>query len=68
MNARELAKRIHAEGVTLRPLTFQPTFHKHGGKRCVGLQVHLSDAARARTYQLYLRLIAETPFSSWSKR
>jgi uncharacterized protein YbbC (DUF1343 family) len=60
VNARELAKRVHAEGLTLRPLTFQPTFHKHGGKRCFGLQVHVRDPARARTYHLYLRLIAET--------
>jgi uncharacterized protein YbbC (DUF1343 family) len=60
VNARELVKRVHAEGVTLRPLTFQPTFHKHGGKRCFGMQVHVRERQRARTYQLYLRLIAET--------
>jgi uncharacterized protein YbbC (DUF1343 family) len=59
VNARELVKRVHAEGVTLRPITFQPTFHKHGGKRCSGVQVHLVERQRARTYQLYLRLIAE---------
>jgi uncharacterized protein YbbC (DUF1343 family) len=57
--ARELAKRVHAEGVTLRPITFSPTFHKHGGQRCFGFQVHVRDRLRARTYQLYLRLIAE---------
>jgi uncharacterized protein YbbC (DUF1343 family) len=60
VNARELVKRVHAEGVTLRPITFQPTFHKHGGKRCFGVQVHVRERQRARTYQLYLRLIAET--------
>jgi uncharacterized protein YbbC (DUF1343 family) len=59
VNARELVKRVHAEGVTLRPITFQPTFHKHGGKRCLGVQVHVRERQRARTYQLYLRLIAE---------
>jgi uncharacterized protein YbbC (DUF1343 family) len=59
VNARELVKRVHAEGVTLRPITFQPTFHKHGGKRCFGVQVHVVERQRARTYQLYLRLIAE---------
>jgi uncharacterized protein YbbC (DUF1343 family) len=59
VNARELAKRVQTEGVTLRPITFQPTFHKHGGKRCSGVQIHVVDPQRARTYQLYLRLIAE---------
>ncbi len=57
--ARELARHVHAEGVHLRPMSFSPTFHKHAGQRCFGLQVHVLDPARARTYELYLRLIAE---------
>ena len=57
--AAELARRVTAPGVVLRPLSFQPTFQKHGGKRCYGLQVHVSDRAALRSYELYLRLIAE---------
>lgn len=54
--ARELAN--HAEGAVLRPLTFQPTFHKWAGQRCGGVQVHVTDAAKFRPYALYLRMIA----------
>jgi uncharacterized protein YbbC (DUF1343 family) len=59
LDAAELARRVHAEGVHLRPLTFSPTFHKHGKQRCFGLQVHVTDRRRVRSYHLYLRLIAE---------
>jgi uncharacterized protein YbbC (DUF1343 family) len=59
VDARELAQRVQADGVLLRPLSFSPTFHKHGGQRCSGLQVHVLDPRLLRSYQLYLRLIAE---------
>jgi uncharacterized protein YbbC (DUF1343 family) len=59
LQAGELAQRVQAEGVTLRPLSFSPTFHKHAGQRCFGLQVHVTERARLRSYALYLRLIAE---------
>jgi len=59
VDARELAQRVQADGVVLRPVSFSPTFHKHGGQRCSGLQVHVLDPQRLRSYQLYLRLIAE---------
>jgi uncharacterized protein YbbC (DUF1343 family) len=32
-------------GCRLRPCWFEPTFHKHVGKLCAGLQVHVDDAA-----------------------
>ena len=32
-------------GCRLRPCWFEPTFHKHAGKLCAGLQVHVEDAA-----------------------
>jgi uncharacterized protein YbbC (DUF1343 family) len=32
-------------GCRLRPCYFEPTFHKHTGKLCAGLQVHVDDAA-----------------------
>ena len=30
-------------GFALRPLVFQPTFHKHAGLACGGVQVHVTD-------------------------
>lgn len=57
-----LARRIHAEGlcpgVRLRPLQFEPTFHKFAGQTCGGVQVHVRDALAFRPYALYLRCIA----------
>jgi uncharacterized protein YbbC (DUF1343 family) len=53
-----LAARVSAPGVTLRPLTFTPTFHKHAGQLCGGVQVHVTDQAKLRSYPLYLRLLA----------
>jgi uncharacterized protein YbbC (DUF1343 family) len=32
-------------GCRLRPCSFEPTFHKHVGKLCAGIQVHVDDAA-----------------------
>jgi uncharacterized protein YbbC (DUF1343 family) len=59
VDAAELARRVRGDGVHLRPLSFSPTFHKHGKQRCFGLQVHVTDRRRVRSYSLYLRLIAE---------
>jgi uncharacterized protein YbbC (DUF1343 family) len=33
------------QGCRLRPCWFEPTFHKHSGTLCAGLQVHVEDAA-----------------------
>jgi uncharacterized protein YbbC (DUF1343 family) len=59
LDAAELARRVQSDGVHLRPLSFSPTFHKHAKQRCFGLQVHVTDRRRVRSYGLYLRLIAE---------
>jgi uncharacterized protein YbbC (DUF1343 family) len=32
-------------GCRLRPCWFEPTFHKHTGLRCAGLQIHVDDGA-----------------------
>src|SRR5215831_11226611 len=32
-------------GCRLRPCWFEPTFHKHVGKLCAGLQIHVEDAS-----------------------
>jgi len=34
-------------GCRLRPCWFEPTFHKHQGQLCAGLQVHVEDGAYA---------------------
>lgn len=59
LDGRALAERVRIEGAILRPTTFQPTFQKHGGKVCGGVQVHVTDPERFSPYAAYLRLIAE---------
>jgi len=34
-------------GCRLRECWFEPTFHKHAGQRCAGLQIHVDDGAYA---------------------
>jgi len=58
LDGRALAAAVQAPGATLRPLTFQPTFHKHAGRLCGGVQVHVDDPRALRSYALYLRAIA----------
>ena len=48
---REFAERLsaaHLPGVTFRPLTYRPTFQKHAGKDCGGVQLHVTDRAAFR--------------------
>ncbi len=33
------------EGCRLRPCYFEPTFHKHAGRRCAGFQIHTDHSA-----------------------
>jgi len=33
------------QGCRLRPCWFEPTFHKHAGKLCAGVQIHVDDGA-----------------------
>lgn len=44
-------------GFIARPLTFRPTFHKHAGLVCGGVQLHVTDAATFRPYATYVALI-----------
>jgi uncharacterized protein YbbC (DUF1343 family) len=57
--AGELVRRVQADGVTLRALSFSPMFHKHARERSFGVQVHVTDRRKLRSYELYLRMIAE---------
>jgi uncharacterized protein YbbC (DUF1343 family) len=51
IEARALLAAMHGiaprwmRGCRLRPCWFEPTFHKHAGKLCGGLQIHVEDAA-----------------------
>jgi uncharacterized protein YbbC (DUF1343 family) len=60
LDGDELARALHATGLlgfVARPLTFIPTFHKHAGKPCGGVQVHPLDA-RFRPLATYVALVA----------
>jgi uncharacterized protein YbbC (DUF1343 family) len=44
-------------GVLARPLTFLPMFHKHAGKVCGGVQVHVTDPLAFHPVRTYLSLL-----------
>jgi uncharacterized protein YbbC (DUF1343 family) len=57
VDGRALAAELNeaAQGAArARPLTFRPTFHKHAGAICGGVQVHVLDASRFAPYRVYL--------------
>jgi uncharacterized protein YbbC (DUF1343 family) len=45
------------EGVRFRAVFFTPTFQKHAGERCGGVQVHVTDRRRFRAFLTYLLLL-----------
>lgn len=49
---------LDLHGVTLRPAEFSPTFQKHAGRSCSGVQVHVTDPWVFRPYEAYLRMLA----------
>ncbi len=50
-------QRERLPGARFRPLFFRPTFHKHAGELCGGVQVHLLDRRRFPAFLAYLLLI-----------
>jgi uncharacterized protein YbbC (DUF1343 family) len=46
------------QGCRLRPCWFEPTFHKHAGKLCAGLQIHVEEPAYDRNAFRPWRLMA----------
>jgi uncharacterized protein YbbC (DUF1343 family) len=55
-----LARRMDGErlpGVAFRPAVFTPTFQKHAGRACHGVQVHVTDRARFPAFLTYLLLL-----------
>ncbi len=60
LDGRELAEglaRTGLGGFVARPLSFIPTFHKHAGKPCGGVQIHPT-GPDFRPYATYLALVA----------
>jgi uncharacterized protein YbbC (DUF1343 family) len=57
LDGRALARRVSLRGAVLRPLTFTPTFHKHAGTRCGGVQVHVTNERAFSSYAAYLVLL-----------
>jgi uncharacterized protein YbbC (DUF1343 family) len=55
--ARDLAA-TGLPGFCARPLTFRPTFQKHGGTICGGVQIHVTDPTRFRPVATYVALTA----------
>jgi uncharacterized protein YbbC (DUF1343 family) len=45
-------------GVRARSMTFQPSFHKHAGRVCGGVQMHVTDPTHFRPFATYLALVA----------
>ena len=56
----ELARRLEAErlpGVRFRPASFLPTFHKHAGRSCGGVQIHVTDRRAFLPYRTGIALL-----------
>ena len=60
LDGERLAHDLHAlklDGFIARPLSFEPTFHKHSRRRCGGVQIHVGDRERFRPVALYAAII-----------
>lgn len=49
----------HLDGVKFRQASFIPMFHKHSGKVCNGVQVHVIDYKKVKPLQLGLTMLKE---------
>ena len=61
LDAANLATRMNQErlyGVTFRPAWFQPTFQKHTGRDCGGVQLHVTDRRAFQPVRMGLALLA----------
>jgi len=62
VDAGALAETLEAKrlpGVFFRPCHFQPTFHKHAGEVCGGVQLHVTDPTAFRPFVTALHLLCE---------
>ena len=64
LDAEKILQTMHAlapewlQGCRLRPCWFEPTFHKHAGKLCAGLQIHAEEPHYGREAFRPWRLVA----------
>jgi uncharacterized protein YbbC (DUF1343 family) len=61
IDGHRLAQGLRATGLTgfvARPVTFRPTFQKHAGQICGGVQIHPTDASSFRPVATYVALVA----------
>jgi uncharacterized protein YbbC (DUF1343 family) len=61
VDARKLCRRLRDEGwpgVVFRPAWFRPTFQKHAGRTCGGLQLHVTDREAFRPVRTGLAVLA----------
>jgi uncharacterized protein YbbC (DUF1343 family) len=60
LDAHALADSLHRTnlpGFRARPTSFLPTFQKHAGVACHGVQIHVTDRASFRSVAVYLALL-----------
>jgi uncharacterized protein YbbC (DUF1343 family) len=60
LDAQALALAMEKErlpGAAFRAAAFTPTFHKHAGRTCHGVQVHVTDRSRFPAFLTYLLLL-----------
>ncbi|HMK50353.1 MAG TPA: DUF1343 domain-containing protein, partial [Thermodesulfovibrionales bacterium] len=50
-------KGFRLPGVVFRPLYFQPTFQKHGGKLCGGAQIHVLNRRKFRPFKTGIAIL-----------
>ncbi len=53
----EELKKPGVDGVTFRPVTYQPAFDKYRGEPCFGFQIHITDIGRFKPYRMGLALL-----------
>lgn len=61
LDGRRLARALadtELPGFVARPISFLPTFHKHVGLRCGGVQIHVTEPRAFRPYATYVALVA----------
>lgn len=60
LNGKRLLEELSGqvlEGVTLRPVAYEPAFDKFKGQPCYGFQVHITDKRRLKPYRIGLALL-----------
>ncbi|WP_047984447.1 exo-beta-N-acetylmuramidase NamZ family protein [Ornithinibacillus californiensis] len=60
IDSRKLTEELNAlkiEGVRFRPTVFKPMYSKHAGEVCEGVQVHVSDRSKLRSFEMGIRLL-----------